>query len=191
MARGDIVELDLFSLGCPAEYDFKSPSWTTDFDLGVTFTEISHVYIDWSGEITAELVAPCGSPPDTPAHPLDGLFVATLYEPDPHDYFGRAYAQAGQATSPDPEPFELRSAFTDEGWSVLLDGRGAIEISLHIISRPLYLCTVEYPCGQLDSATLVLEGTVIPEPATILLLAIGIAGIQAKHHNKSQQDKHG
>ncbi len=51
-AVADIVELDLFDLGCPSAYDPDSLYWTTDFDLGVTFIEISNVYIDWAVEIT-------------------------------------------------------------------------------------------------------------------------------------------
>ena len=41
-----IVELPL---DCAGTYDPDNQYWTTDFDLGVTFTEIFHVYIDWSG----------------------------------------------------------------------------------------------------------------------------------------------
>jgi len=47
--NADIAELDLFDLGCQSVYDFDSQYWTTDFDLGVTFIEISNVYIDWAG----------------------------------------------------------------------------------------------------------------------------------------------
>ena len=54
-ARADTVELDLFSIGCRHTYDFNSPYWQTNFNLGVTFTQISHVYINWSGGITAGL----------------------------------------------------------------------------------------------------------------------------------------
>lgn len=50
-AVADTVELDLFDLGCQPVYDFESTYWTTDFDLGVTFIEISNVYIDWAGEM--------------------------------------------------------------------------------------------------------------------------------------------
>ena len=60
-----------------------------DFDLGVTFTEISNIYIDWSGRITAELVGA------DPPFPINGQFVAKLYEADPYDYLGTAYVQAG------------------------------------------------------------------------------------------------
>src|SRR3989339_1322847 len=66
LCQGAIVELDLFSIGCPTEFDFDSSFWRTNFDLGVTFTEISHVYIDWSGEITAGLATSTSNPQPYP-----------------------------------------------------------------------------------------------------------------------------
>ena len=54
-SQATIVELDLLSLGCPTEFNFDSTYWQTDFDLGVTFIEITNVYMDWSGAITAGL----------------------------------------------------------------------------------------------------------------------------------------
>ena len=57
--RADTVQLDLLSLGCPTELTSDTAGgplyWQKDFDLGVTFSEISHVSIDWSGGITAGL----------------------------------------------------------------------------------------------------------------------------------------
>ena len=53
LSAGDTIELPL--TGCSGFYDVNTPAWTMDFDLGVTFSEISHVYIDWSGEISAGL----------------------------------------------------------------------------------------------------------------------------------------
>jgi hypothetical protein len=185
MAKADTVELNLFDLGCPTAFDHNSPYWRVDFDLGVTFTEITNIYINWSGTITAELVAPFGLPDKT--KPIDALFVATLYEADPHDYFGRTSVQKGQTTYPTPDPFSIQSMFTDEDWSALLDGRSNIEIGLYGIFRPADLITVEYPHSQLDLAILVVEGTTVPEPSSLLLLALGAFGIRTKCRNKNSQ----
>jgi len=163
-----------FPLACEGEYP-RQP-WKAHFDIETTFIEISNVYIDWSGEITAELVVPCGSPPETPIQSLDGLFMATLYETR---HFGRAYVQGGGSTSPEPEPFSLRSEFTGFDWSSLLDGEANIEIWIGGVIRPLYLCTVEPPEGKIDSAVLVIDG-IVPEPSTLLLLFFGALAICKK-----------
>ena len=178
-SSADVVTLDLFTLGCPQEHNWDTPLWSASFDMDVTFIEINNVYMDWSGEITAELVVPCGSPPETPTQPLDGLFMATLYETEPHDYFGRAYVQGGGSTSPDPEPFLLRSEFTEFNWSSLLDGEANIEIGLCGVIRLLYLCTVKPPEGKIDSAVLVIDG-IVPEPSTLSLMFIGMLGVRAR-----------
>jgi hypothetical protein len=170
MARADIVEL---SLSCEGQYD-SGQSWAAEFDLGVTFTEISNVYIDWSGKITAELVGA------DPSFPIDAQFVAKLYESDPYDYLGNAYVRAGVVMYPDPEPFDLRSAFTNEGWSMLLDGKGSIKIWFGGIIRPEYLGTVKPPSGLLESVTLVFDGVPIPEPVTILSLGSGFLILRRK-----------
>lgn len=159
----EIVEL---LLSCEGQYGLEQ-LWATEFDLGITFTEISNAYIDWSGTITAELIGA------DPPFPINGQFVARLYESDPHDYMGAAFVRAGVATYPDPEPFDLQSSFINWSWSMLLDGQGRIEIWFGGIARPEIWDTVEPPSGMLDSATLVFNGTPVPEPATVILFALG------------------
>jgi hypothetical protein len=68
IANAYTAEVNLFNLGCPAKFDDDSQGWTTNLDLGVTFTEINRVYIDWSGEIKGGLVALNGNLNDT--HPV-------------------------------------------------------------------------------------------------------------------------
>lgn len=179
-ADADIVELPL---DCEGQYSYFY-TWTTDFDLGVSFVEIENIYIDWSGTITAELVGIIGFPDR--GGPLDAQFVAILYELEPHNYFARAEIQGGVATYPDPDPFALQSAFTNEGWSTFLDGRGSVSIQVVQLARPAVAYTIEYPSGQLDSATLVFEGTLVPEPMSILLLTLGIVIVRVKHPHKSR-----
>lgn len=174
LASADIVELDLFDLGCQELYDFNSPSWTTDFDLGITFTEISNVYIDWSGEITAGLAVEGGSDP----FPLDVGIGAYLEKPPNwrHTILG-----GGEETYPHPEPFDNWSEFQYGGmpWSELFDGQGTITIEYQEPVSP-DVSYVQHGSIVLDSAILVVDGVVVPEPTTLLFIVIGAIGIRAK-----------
>ena len=170
MARATIVELPL-----AAEGEYSSGSlWTTDFDFGVTFTDISHVYIDWSGEIMAGLaVQGLIGPPDP--LPKDVGIKAYLSPP----IGASTTVWGGEATYPDPEPFDLWSEFElsgSETWSGLLDGQGTIQIYYAelIIADGYY---VEHGSVALNSATLVVDGVPVPEPATLLLVGAGFLSL--------------
>jgi hypothetical protein len=169
MARADIVELDLFDLGCPTEFNWDSPYWKTNFDLGVTFTEISNVYMDWSGEITAGLVIDRKS--DEPFPEDVGIYAYLGANPE----LRVADVWGGKITYPEPQAFDCGSDFELTGpstWSDLLDGQGAITIGYtgYIILDGRY---IEPGNIVLNSATLVVAGTIVPEPVSILLLAMG------------------
>lgn len=166
VAKGAIIE---FPLNCEGEYIYGD-TWTADVDFGVEFAEISNVYIDWSGEITASqdmfvLVA--------------YQFVASLYEFDPHDYFSQASVRGGVATYPDPEPFSLPSTFTDEDWTLLLDGQSSIQIWFG--DTPHAGSGGAGGSGTLNQSKLIVEGVVVPEPTTVLLLSCGLFWIRKKH----------
>jgi len=70
ISDADIVELDLFSIGCPTEFNWDNQYWQADFELGVEFFEIDNVYMDWSGEITAGFATDPTKPVPQP-FPLD------------------------------------------------------------------------------------------------------------------------
>jgi len=150
------VNADFFEipLACEGEYTLEQ-TWTTDFDLGVTFTEISNIYIDWSGSIRAEFVENLVT---GDRFPMDAQFIADLYDLVTNNFYCRASLQTGAATYPNPEPFDLQSTFSNGGWSMLLDGQGTIEIGFWGVFRPGTYITIEEPNGELASATLVIEG---------------------------------
>jgi len=154
---------------CEGDYLFHE-TWTASFDVGVEFAEISNVYLDWSGEITA-------------FQGMRGIyasqFVASLYESDPYNYYARAYVAGGVPTYPNPEPFDLASQLDADDWIKLLDGQSNIEIWFGDTIHPLD-SVVSAGTGRLDSAILVIEGTVIPEPATLFLLALGAILVRRK-----------
>jgi hypothetical protein len=163
---GDIVQLPL---NCAGTYDINTPAWTSNFDLGVTFSEISHVYIDWSGEITAGL-AIYYSDPCNP-FPLEVGIYAGFYPP-----FRFAEIWGGEESYPAPEPFDSISEIKPSTWLDLLDGEGTIIIQYEELAWAFEVYGgkyIEHGSVMLNDATLIVEGTVIPEPTTILLLSLG------------------
>lgn len=114
----DIVELPL---DCEGRYDVNTPYWEMDFDLGITFTEISHVYIDWAGEIMAGLAYNPSMPGPQP-YPCDvGIYASLGSNP----YLRRITVWGGDVTYPEPQVFDFRSEFElppSTTWSDLLSG---------------------------------------------------------------------
>jgi hypothetical protein len=176
-AFGDTVELPL--TGSAGFYDVNTPAWTMDFDLGVTFSEISHVYIDWSGEINASLTQDIGDPEPIPGYGRLWSYI-DAYPPTRSRF---TMVAGGISTYPDPETFNMQSEFLlDPGatWNSLLDGKEAITIEY-----PEFISTaqiIDYGSATLNEATLVVEGTIIPEPSTLVLLGLGFT--QVLHQKK-------
>ena len=95
----------------------------------------------------------------------------------------------GGITYPDPEPFDELSEFELVGpstWSDLLDGEGTIGIQYTelIILDGYY---VEHGSVTLSSANLIVDGVPVPEPATILLITIGIAAVRGRCRKTSHE----
>jgi len=173
VALGDVIELPL---DCAGTYDVNTPAWTTDFDLGVTFSEISHVYIDWSGEINAGLYQDFGDPNPTPFY---GSLIAGIGSIPGEGWLRRATVQGGVSTYPAPEPFDVRSEFwlldPSATWNSFLDGKDIITILIpSVVGDP---APIYDGSAVLNDATLVVEGTIVPEPATLVLLVLGFTQI--------------
>lgn len=149
--------------------------WTADFDLGVAFTEISSVYIDFCGSIGASAYRWLPSGPVVSVESYDAYFNPQLYELGSGTPLGSAYLYGGHGTYPAPEVFDTQLPLAVSDFSQLLDGIGTIEIGFHP-TYPLETVLMEKiddAFGHIDCATLVFDGTVVPEPATVLLLAFG------------------
>jgi hypothetical protein len=157
-----------------------------DFDLGVSFSEISHVYIDWSGEATAGLIAQAGEPPYTP-WPMDTA-VRAYINLGSYAQYADAFVGGGVSTYPSPYPFDTRSEFQlylDSTWSDIRNGRGSISVYYYLPIMSQDRIIIDYGSVALNGATLVVDGTIIPEPSTVLLLSIGLSRIiRTKSRNR-------
>ena len=166
----DVITLPLN--GSAGLYDINTPAWSYNFDLGVTFSQISNVYIDWSGQIT-------GGQSQWMSNPnlmtIDGTLIAYL---GAYPQLRAASVSRGISTYPDPEPFEVQTTFSilygSNTWDNLLDGKEIISIDLNSSFKTIpEIKTIDYGRVVLNDATLTIEGTVVPEPASLLLIGIG------------------
>ena len=170
-AQAELVELDLLSLGCPTHFDRDVSPWSTNFDLGVQFYEIHHVYMDWSGDITGGLAISYFNPNDP--FPKDVGIGANLgMNPKIRGFTN----WGGEVAYPNPESFDLLSEvelIPPSTWNDFLDGKGSLIIGYeeYIIAHGSY---IEGGSVNLDKLILTIDAEIIPEPATCLLLSFGI-----------------
>ena len=173
-AYAAVIEYDL---SCDGSYTLGA-SWTADFDLGTMFSEISHIYIDWSGSIKASLFEPIVPLPLFEPN-YDGYFKARLYEFNSTTPLAERSVYAGEETYPNPEAFDLQTEFNISDFSPFLDGVGSISVNFGQVYPLLWYSDIKVirklsdASGQIAAATLIVDGTVVPEPATLLLLGLG------------------
>ena len=169
MAAGDTVTYPL--VGCEGTYHtgMESDSWTSTVDLGVTFSEITSVSIDWSGQMYGGLKIEYGSNGQDFV-PASVTFSASLSASPVN---ALADIGGGDSTYPNPENFDCITSFSlwfDSTWDQWLDGIGDVNLAPSMISPTTI---VEFGYVELYDATLIFEGTVIPEPMLTLLLVCG------------------
>ena len=162
-----------FPLDCAGTYNVGQ-GWSTDFDLGVEFTDISHVYIDWEGEMTASLARFFDNPDNLV--PVDSAISAVLGEYPSWRYIT---IPGGESTYPSPESCNINAEFLYGSMplSELYDGKGKIRISYTVFSLTQVIYD-EYGQVTLNNAKLVIDGIPIPEPTTFILVSIGLLGIR-------------
>jgi hypothetical protein len=90
---------------------------------------------------------------------------------------GFAEVWGGEGTYPAPEPFDSLSEIQASTWIDLLDGKTRITVQYDELIM-LFGRYIEHGSVMLDDATLIVEGTIVPEPTMFLLLITGIVGIR-------------
>ena len=172
VAYSSIVELPLACEGLYTGYS----TWEGDFDFEVTFQEITNANISWTGEITAGLYRR----EDETLFPNLLLFSIMLTDHS-GNFIGYTHTGGGQKTYPESESFDdCLLEFWHKDFKYLLDGQGHILIRFDFRPPPsIYEC-IEEGSVLLHKASLVVKGTIIPEPATVLLLGLGAVMLRKK-----------
>ena len=128
--------------------------WSTTADLGVSFSSISSVSIDWSGDA------------DTNGH-----VIASLR--DAGTTWRRGKGPSGLFDLVTPlDPYLGQSS-----WAFLLDGRATLNIDFDAIYGIPENPPPPQPHYNMTFAVLVLEGTPVPEPASALILIAGLGAL--------------
>lgn len=167
VALADIITAPLPELvGSVVQYSDMSG---VDVDLGVTFSAIQSVRIQLSGTITPGLG--CGDGVERPVLPyFDVPGVIEIFFD--HPAAGSCITSAG----PFDGSFSVDQVFDctyDASWDILLDGQQ--ELFAYITSNLIVIGgqILDFPTADISQATLIVEGEVVPEPCSLVLLSLG------------------
>jgi len=145
---------------------------TSSFDFGTSFLEIYDVSIQLEGTCTI------GS-----AHG-DGIWIPEDEWTDVRPHFGFAMdpgdGLCGVGDIVDESPFVIDKPFKlvfDATWDFLLDGADDVTLDFYWGFGIDGWVIVTEPTANITEAYLTVDG-IVPEPATIILLSIGVIGIR-------------
>lgn len=135
------------------------------FDLGMALVSVQSVAIEWQGSILAGYGTA----------PISSDLIAVIGQETPRASYWAISPRVGASTYPQPEPFSAQTHFLHlsgaTGWNLLLDGQASGYVHIDpLVSVPEVPPPIQ-PYGWLDSATLVIEATPVPEPGIGLLTA--------------------
>lgn len=161
--KADIITLPLPELIGPVG---RHPNWDiVSFDLGVTFSAIESVKIQFSGSISPGVG--CGDGVEQPVFPyfdVPGIIEVFMDHP--------ATGSCITVIGPYDGSFSIEQLLEctySANWNILLDGQE--ELISHITSNLIVIGGVilEYPTATLTEAILIVEGTVFIEPCDYIV----------------------
>lgn len=144
-----------------------------EFDLGTALTEVQSARFICSGSITAGL--------DYWGDPVSCRFEARLLTGVNYMFARSPYA--GASEWPDPEPFSCDSVFNPAAgatWDFLLDGHTEGCVFLWGPEGPISYPPQSNSSGTITSASIIIEATPVPEPATLFFLGLGAAMLRKR-----------
>jgi hypothetical protein len=145
---------------------------TQAFDLGMSFQSIQDVRLETTGIFTP------GVDRD-PFDPFSGKLIVWNVQievcMEPPQGLWTVYVGGYDGSYTDNQSFQQRSGAT---WDFLLDGKAEIIAQLTGYYPPQ---PVTLPTASISTAYLIVEGTPVPEPCTLMLLGLGAVILRKKH----------
>jgi hypothetical protein len=182
-AVGDCFSVPLPDLVGVVDFIPSTGGEEATFDFGQQFSEIQNVWIEVEAQVFAQEYDVCGTllDPQSCVHQVHLLGFFARMDKEDSPALGTVWSD-GLSFSDGSSPFEgygvdvARFNNPLVGWDFLLDGEGSLTLywNRELGNPDRIIINVIEPSGEIFDARLIIEGTPIPEPATVLLHAASL-----------------